>query len=201
MPDWDADSPRLRQNLAAVLSDIEAASFVRAIPTTGLARQWQRRTMAGLGVPRREFVGRFRGEPGLEQIEVAVGGMPGVPSGLVDAALATFERRLQAATADLDALVVAGDLPATADVVDAVIETAAWAHADWVRIHPFANGNGRTARLWANWVLMRYGIPPLIRLRPRPDVPYTAAGAAAMTGDHLPTFALFRRLVASAVAP
>ena len=201
MPDWDADSPRLRRNLAAVLSDIEAASLARAMPRIELARRWQRRTMDGLGVPRLEVVGRFRGAPRMNGIEVAIGKLPGVPSGLVGAALATFEQRLQAALADLDTLVAPGDLPSTADVLDAVIETAAWAHAEWVRIHPFANGNGRTARLWANFVLMRYGIPPYIRLRPRPDVPYTEAGTAAMTGDHLPTVALFRRIVAAAVMP
>ena len=66
---------------------------------------------------------------------------------------------------------------------------------EWVRIHPFANGNGRTARLWANYVLMRYGLPPVVRLRPRPDGGYGAAGAAAMAGDWEPTAAVFRKLL------
>ncbi len=30
-----------------------------------------------------------------------------------------------------------------ADGLAAVIDLAAWPHAAWVRIHPFANGNGR----------------------------------------------------------
>jgi hypothetical protein len=64
-----------------------------------------------------------------------------------------------------------------------------------VRIHPFANGNGRTARLWANYVLMRYGLPPIVRLRPRPDGGYGVAGAAAMDGDWEPTVAVFRKLL------
>lgn len=78
-----------------------------------------------------------------------------------------------------------------------MIDLAAWAHAEWVRIHPLGNGNGRTARIWANALLMRYGVPPVIRLRPRPDSGYAEAGTAAMHGDWRPTAALFRRLIAS----
>lgn len=37
---------------------------------------------------------------------------------------------------------------------------AAYAHAVLVDIHPFADGNGRTARLLMNYVLMRLGYPP-----------------------------------------
>ncbi|MBI3490264.1 MAG: Fic family protein [Acidobacteria bacterium] len=69
------------------------------------------------------------------------------------------------------------------DGLAAVIDLAAWAHAEWVRIHPFANGNGRTARVWANWIFVRYGFPPAVRLRPRPESGYGAACARAMATD------------------
>lgn len=49
----------------------------------------------------------------------------------------------------------------------ATVRLAAWAHAEWICIHRFANGNGRTARMWANFLFMRYGLPPVIHLRPR----------------------------------
>jgi Fic family protein len=77
-----------------------------------------------------------------------------------------------------------------------VLTTAALVHAKWVEIHPFANGNGRTARLWANWVPMRYGVPPFVRLRPRPEgLPYaTASRQALCEGDHEPTIRLIFRL-------
>lgn len=76
-----------------------------------------------------------------------------------------------------------------------MIDLSAWAHAEWVRMHPFANGNGRTARIWANAILMRYGLPPAVRLRPRPGGAYGLAGAAAMEGDWRPTAAVFRTML------
>lgn len=42
--------------------------------------------------------------------------------------------------------------------IDKVIETAAWIHHQITYIHPFREGNGRTARLAANLILERYGL-------------------------------------------
>lgn len=39
---------------------------------------------------------------------------------------------------------------------------AAKAHLELARIHPFVDGNGRTARLLTNLLLMRYGYPPAL---------------------------------------
>jgi Fic family protein len=59
-----------------------------------------------------------------------------------------------------------------ADAAEAV-DMAIWAHMELVRIHPFQEGNGKTARLLMNVVLMRHvttptrpvDIPPSIRER------------------------------------
>lgn len=39
---------------------------------------------------------------------------------------------------------------------------AVFSHHEFTQIHPFDDGNGRVARLWANFILMREGYPPLI---------------------------------------
>lgn len=41
------------------------------------------------------------------------------------------------------------------------IELAAWTHAEFVRIHPFLDGNGRTSRLLMNYQLMSHGYFPI----------------------------------------
>ncbi|MEK6982306.1 MAG: Fic family protein [Candidatus Micrarchaeota archaeon] len=45
------------------------------------------------------------------------------------------------------------------------IETASLIHQKFVDIHPFIDGNGRTARLLLNLYLMRNGYPPIIILK------------------------------------
>lgn len=42
--------------------------------------------------------------------------------------------------------------------LDAAVETTAWIHHKITHIHPFREGNGRTARLVANLILERYGL-------------------------------------------
>lgn len=46
-----------------------------------------------------------------------------------------------------------------------VVEQAALAHYHLVAIHPFVDGNGRTARLLMNLILMKGGFPPAIILK------------------------------------
>lgn len=44
---------------------------------------------------------------------------------------------------------------------DKSFEIAAWAHMRIIEIHSFFDGNGRTARLFMNWILSKRGIDPL----------------------------------------
>jgi Fic family protein len=194
VPERDKDSPRLQQNLGQVLKEIVHRAERREIPTVEAARHWQSRMMAGLDVPDPRYMGAFRGEPGLERTQIRVGANYGADSADVSQELARFEAKLQALVAELDALLPM-DQEMDADQLAAVIDLCAWVHAEWVRIHPFANGNGRTARLWANSLAVRYGLPPFIRLRPRPNAGYGDAGASAMQSDWKPTAVVFRRLL------
>jgi len=194
VPDWDEDSPTLRENLAQIRDEIIQSAKNRVTPSLEMAREWQKCFMEGLDVSKAKYVGAFRGEPGLENVQVRVNNQRGVPSGQVAAELGKFEAKLQKAVAWLDEILPPGQ-PLNPDLVNAVIDLCAWAHAEWVRIHPFGNGNGRTARLWANTIAVRYGLPPFVRLRPRPESGYGAASAQAMQGKWAPTSDVFHRLL------
>ncbi len=193
MANWDEDSPLLRDNLSAILHEIVERADQREVPTVEMARRWQRRFMQGLKAEPR-YVGAFRGEAGLERTGVKIGAFRGAPAAQVSGELKRFEIRLRAAVKQLDRAIPIGKA-LNADQCDAVIDLCAWAHAEWVRIHPSANGNGRTARLWANFFALRYGLPPFVRLRPRPDDGYGDAGAQAMRGNWGPTAEVFRRML------
>jgi Fic family protein len=194
VPDWERDSPQLRANLTEILAEIAAAADQREKPTVEAARRWQALAMRNLEVRDKRYIGAFRGEPGLESVNVRVGSNYGVDPADVADSLKQFESKLQQLVAELDKVLPPGQEP-NLDQLAAIIDLCAWAHSEWVRIHPFANGNGRTARLWANSLALRYGLPPFIRLRPRPNASYGQAGAKAMQGDWKPTVAVFHRLL------
>ena len=155
--------------------------------------------MKKLHVPDPALVGAFRGDPGLEDAEVHVEGIFGVPAKLVPQHLQHFEVDLLRQVAALDALVPFGELPSPSQLTG-VLTLCAWTHAEWVRIHPFGNGNGRVARLWVNWLAMRYALPPFLRLRPRPDAGYDEASFQAMQGDWHPTLPVIRQLFTAFVS-
>lgn len=73
------------------------------------------------------------------------------------------------------------------------VERAALAHFRLVHIHPFVDGNGRTARLLMNLLLMRDGYPPaVIRRQQRPS--YYAALDKAHAGNTRPFITLIARV-------
>ena len=84
-----------------------------------------------------------------------------------------------------------GDLPA--------VVAAALAHFNFVRIHPFDDGNGRGARILMNLVLMRDGLPPaVIRMEDRAE--YLATLRLADGGDAQPFVAFVARAVHATLA-
>jgi Fic family protein len=77
-------------------------------------------------------------------------------------------------------------------------ETAFTAHRRLVEIHPFNDGNGRTARLLMNLILIRGGYPP-IAVRPADRAAYIHALQEVQTGQGPESFnrLLYKRLDAT----
>lgn len=69
------------------------------------------------------------------------------------------------------------------------IELAALLHNRFVNIHPFTDGNGRSARLLMNWILLRNKFPPVIIEVSNKEQYYNAIEEADK-GDQKP-FAIF----------
>lgn len=63
------------------------------------------------------------------------------------------------------------------------ITRAAFIHSDFVKIHPFIDGNGRTARLLLNFELMKAGYPPIVIEKEIRAEYYAALDEAHTTGD------------------
>ena len=51
MPNWDEDSPQLRDNLAKILAEIVRDAELREPPSREVAREWQALFTTGLDLP------------------------------------------------------------------------------------------------------------------------------------------------------
>jgi Fic family protein len=80
------------------------------------------------------------------------------------------------------------------------VERAARVHADFVGIHPFVDGNGRTSRLLMNLELMKAGFPPAVLTVERRLEYYRALDAAHVDGDYVPLLSLVTEVVQESFA-
>lgn len=182
MADWDASSPQLLHNLQELGRTIARDALERKPLSSEVIRRWQERIMRGLEPAGGEPIGAYRGEAGLEEYDVAVAGRPGAPAERVSTELATFDRTLAGLLEDLDRQIPLGPPAGATDQLTAITIVCAWAHGEWLRIHPFPNGNGRSARLLVNSIALRYGLPAFMRVRPRPGAAYAWVAQRAMEG-------------------
>jgi len=190
---WNEDRSEDREliegNIAGVLREIVQNASLRQPPTVATAQGWHRRIYKGASLPVPYYAGEIRDSdpeyPELFGYEVAVGTAEGVPSRRVPEELSLFESSMGEAVEKLDTLIPVHAQPAGESQLYSILTLCALSHGEWVRIHPFANGNGRTARLWANWCAVRYGLPPFVRLKPRPEGDgYARAAALSMQAEH-----------------
>jgi hypothetical protein len=215
---WD------EENDASVAATVDSNLRSRVVPLvaqSALARQefapalacrWHREMLHGVVVTPPQAAGGLR-HPSWCRTEVEVGGFLGVPTALVANEVVAFKAAFQGRIQDLDDRLASGHPPPTETDIRDVLLVAAELHGEWVRIHPFVNGNGRTARAWANWATIRYGLLPLLPMRPRPSLgqalhqghpmdQYAKASMMSLAqGYHRVMYAAIRKAYREAYAP
>ena len=81
------------------------------------------------------------------------------------------------------------------------VERAARLHCDFVKIHPFIDGNGRTARLLMNLELMKAGFPPTILQANQRLAYYQALDTAHVDQQYSPFIQLIADCVQQSFQP
>jgi Fic family protein len=91
-----------------------------------------------------------------------------------------------------------GDFAGWLGTAPDTLETAFTAHRRLVDVHPFNDGNGRTARLLMNLILIRSGYPP-VSVRPADRLEYIRSLQAAQAGQGSESFnaLLYQRMDAT----
>ncbi|HEX6867889.1 MAG TPA: Fic family protein [Candidatus Limnocylindrales bacterium] len=203
--DQPGDPPRIIANVSSLWPSVESDARHRPAPSIDLVLEWHRRIYEGVSVPDPDYVGAIRDSdqtrPCLIDYEVWVSASQGFLARDVPAATDAFIQAMGQVVSSLDAATTPGQTPVDPTIVRAIVRLCAYAHGEWIRIHPFANGNGRTARILANWLAVRYALPAFVRIRPRPaDTMFAGAAAMSMRGDHRATEILFVSMLADALA-
>lgn len=81
------------------------------------------------------------------------------------------------------------------------VELAARVHADFVKIHPFVDGNGRACRLLMNLELMKAGFPSVVLPVEKRLEYYEALDIAHTKNDYKPFLSLIEDVVESGFQP
>jgi Fic/DOC family len=221
-PSWQEDDPKnlslIQGNAAQLITELRTTAAERLLPTCEELRRWHARLYAECEVPVAGYVGHFRGDPAVAELidyEVGLGARlkdgnlekMGVWARLVTSEMGAVLAGLNAVFAELDAQLPVGKSPTTPDDIVAVISFTALAHGECLRVHPFANGNGRIARLLVAFICLRYGLPMFLHIKPRPESDdYIRASRDSMgrppdfVGSHTTTTAVFAHMLAEELA-
>ncbi len=114
-----------------------------------------------------EFAGRLRGEaPRYLPINVDFGNRPGTPYQDVLRECLELFMQVERYIHQLDHL---QSTLGEAEFAEEALKVACYTHCELIRIHPFRNGNGRTARTCINYFARRYGRLPVPFERPKGD--------------------------------
>ena len=146
-PEWTTEngSQIAEQKRLRVLERLVRKDYTKP-PSAELVKSWNKEMFQGIAL-HSDYVGQFRDKDltsyCLRDYEVVVGDIPGTDSSRVLLEVEAFFKDFNERLNILESSFPSGSVrPPTLNEVSEIIKFAAWAHGEWVRIHPFANGNG-----------------------------------------------------------
>lgn len=193
---WDPNLPAnqvaIERNYVNLREAVVRDALDGVRPTVAQVRDWHRRSLRGVRLAEPDVAGGFRGEgPASSQLSTTmamIGAHVGAAPADVTSMVAAAFQRLNADLDGLDTRRAAGE-GVTEMYVD-ILRAAARIHGAWVRIHPFVDHNGSTARLLCLSVGLRYGVPFKLPGKPRTTLlvdgllaDYETAADNQMLGD------------------
>lgn len=128
--------------------------------TLAHAQEWHRTAMLPLLVDPEVLVGNFRTneQPDLQLSSRVVDGFDQTQWVTVDPGLVQEQLdRFIVSTNELVLGALPGSAPTTALDTEAQLQVLAVTYSEWLRIHPFFDGNGRTAIAWSHAISARFG--------------------------------------------
>lgn len=188
-PSWEGETPpgqadQFRDAVDRCHRDLDNCAKSRIANDESL-RRWHRILFQRF-VPLAYYAGNFRQDnsqlPCLG-IDVHVAGILGEAFPIVPARMYALADQLNVSVRLLETRWPTLDVLSRTRQVALIIATAV---GEFIRIHPFIDGNGRISRAFWLWGLLRFGATPQCRIAPRPGPPYGTIMAACMRGDDGP---------------
>ena len=170
--------------------------FRSAMPNESIVRDFHRQLFRST-VPLAYYAGNFRQQdfrrPCLAQ-NVRVGSVLGKPFqevlSSIDSLFAQITVALRSFEKSWNDLSVSDRAARFATLVGIAV-------GEFIRIHPFLNGNGRTSRFIWEGLFYRLGLPPQYAVIRRPGAPYDQVMGQAMLGNFGPIIAVVLQATAA----
>ncbi|HEV2292448.1 MAG TPA: Fic family protein [Tepidisphaeraceae bacterium] len=206
-PPWDYDKLPSRQKILAeqangVIEDVRAGRF-DLLAMLADSRSVHDRLFSKLAPKGREYLaGHYRGErfKCLQFYRVGIRSNPmvGVEPRLVRTELSKFQQLAESAISRIDSIhkMRESDLPGEQKLL-LTVQVGCRLFAEFLRIHPYADGNGHVGRVMLLAILARYRYFPVrFPLEPRPaDPSYSESIKAYQQGRRQPLEELVLRCV------
>jgi fido (protein-threonine AMPylation protein) len=202
-PEWENPEPpeklpSIAKNAAAVYDFILRQNPKRYLLNHGDLKTWHGKIFRD-AVPVPYYAGNYRSADSRHpclNVDVNVIGVPGAPFREVPQRMDLFSTKLQIGIIDTDRFVASQKSEAAK--IKAAVQLAAFAAGTIIQIHPFRNGNGRIARLTANFFFNRYGYRMPFYIDRPSGVEYREASATAMrSGEFVPLYKYFLAILAA----